>query len=90
MRALCLLVLTLFVAGCAGEVDLPPDGSGGSSDLYVWVDTYVQPGDQGTSWPQPEAGYTGAPFGCQRDSDCFGQRCGRSPGGVKLCAATCE
>jgi hypothetical protein len=88
-----LFVLVVFVfGGCAGEVDLPPDGSG-SSDSYVWVDSYAGSNgshDQANPWPQPEAGYTGSPFGCEHDRDCFGLRCCKSPWGVKLCAASCD
>lgn len=40
-------------------------------------------------WP-PDTGYTGSPFGCQRDSDCFGLKCCETPWGVKLCAEVCQ
>jgi hypothetical protein len=40
-------------------------------------------------WPNPEA-YVGSSFGCQSDTDCFGQRCCPTPWGVKLCASTCQ
>jgi hypothetical protein len=38
-------------------------------------------------WPDV---YTGSPFGCQSDTDCFGLRCCPTPWGVKLCAEVCE
>ena len=48
----------------------------GRPDQQIWPDTYSDT-------------YSGAPFGCQADSDCFGQKCCATPWGVKLCAATC-
>ena len=52
-------------------------------DQFVWPDQ-GQP-DQ-IIWPDS---YSGAPFGCQTNADCFGQKCCKTPWGVKLCAATC-
>lgn len=56
--------------------------------------------DQGYQWPDgpppqvdayqwPDT-YSGTPFGCQMDSDCFGLKCCPTPWGVKLCTEVCE
>lgn len=58
------------------DLDQPPD-------QFVWPD---QAPDT-TIWPDS---YTGAPFGCQSDADCFGQKCCTTPWGVKLCSTTCN
>jgi len=55
---------------------LPPDS-------FVWPDQ----GQDQIIWPDM---YTGTPFGCQSDSDCFGRKCCATPWGVKLCASTCD
>jgi hypothetical protein len=55
-------------------------------DKYVWPDQ-----KQGDKWPWPTPDqYVPTPFGCQADSDCFGQKCCATPWGVKLCAPTCD
>ncbi len=43
--------------------------------------------DDTTIWPDT---YSGTPFGCTTDADCFGQVCCKTPWGVKLCMATCQ
>lgn len=49
----------------------------------IWPDLHPIP--DGT--PQPD--YSGTPFGCQTEADCFGQKCCATPWGIKLCAPTC-
>jgi hypothetical protein len=70
-------------AGADGPVmpDMPQQ-----LDKYVWPDQ--KKGDK-WPWPTPDQ-YVPAPFGCQADSDCFGQKCCATPLGVKLCAPTCD
>lgn len=63
---------------------VPPDIP--TPDQYVWPD--VSPQDQFV-WPDGDTGYSGTPFGCQSDTDCFGQKCCPTPWGVHLCAPTC-
>ncbi len=41
-------------------------------------------------WPWTPDTYPGSPFGCQQDTDCFGQVCCPTPWGVKLCLDTCQ
>jgi hypothetical protein len=89
LRVLAPLVLLAAAAGCAGDMP-PPQGDvvlmeTAPVDMYLWPD-YVSPGD---TWPTGDS-YSGAPFGCRNDSDCFGQRCCPTPWGVKLCAPTCS
>ena len=58
-----------------------------SPDKYKWPDQ-KPPGDK---WPWPGTDqYVPTPFGCQADTDCFGQKCCATPWGVKLCAPTCD
>lgn len=92
---LCALLLILGLglagSGCAGDLPeelprldtaFPPAPDGG----YVWPDT----GGSGSDlWSPPSDSYAGAPFGCQVDADCFGDRCCPSPWGVKVCAPSC-
>lgn len=63
-------------------------------------DTGNQQQDQGYQWPDgpppqvdsyqwPDT-YSGTPFGCQTDGDCFGLKCCSTPWGVKLCTEVCE
>lgn len=40
-------------------------------------------------WPWTPDTYPATPFGCQHDSDCFGQICCPMPWGVKMCVETC-
>lgn len=54
-------------------------------DSYVWPDT-SNPGDM---WQWPDL-YSGTPFGCQSDADCFGRQCCATPWGVKVCADSCS
>jgi len=55
--------------------------------------------DQPPTWPDiwPDQAqdieadqYMPAPFGCKSDADCFGQKCCKTPWGIKLCAPTCR
>jgi hypothetical protein len=55
-------------------------------DVFVWPDT-KPPQD---TWPWQRDGYTGSPFGCQTDVDCFGQKCCPTPWGVMMCAPSCN
>jgi hypothetical protein len=88
---LALLVLLVAAAkGCAGDMP-PPQGDAvimeaAPVDQYLWPD-YTSPGD---TWPAVGDSYSGAPFGCRSDSECFGQRCCPTPWGVKLCAPACS
>lgn len=42
------------------------------------------------TWPtQPDSYAPAAPFGCQSDLDCFGQKCCPTPWGAKMCAPSC-
>jgi hypothetical protein len=94
--------MVLTVLGACDDDSSPPTDStpvteGGSdgptADTMPWPDQavpdqFVWP-DQGQDqivWPDM---YSGTPFGCQSDADCFGQKCCPTPWGVKLCAATC-
>ncbi len=89
--ALLVLVLPLNGVGCAG--DLPAARK---------IDSYFPPTPDVSPWPDnppPTGGdafwgntdsYSGSPFGCRQDSDCFDQLCCATPWGVKLCAPTCS
>ncbi len=57
------------------EKQVMPDH--GTSDKKVYQD-------------YPPSDYSAGAFGCQADSDCFGQKCCPTPWGVKLCAPTCD
>ena len=66
---------------------VPPKDQGvPKADQYQWPDTG---GGQTDTWQWPTDTYTGAPFGCQIDADCFGKLCCPTPWGVKVCAETC-
>lgn len=65
---------------------VPPDGPQWPD--YGQPDWYQPPKPDLWYWP-PDTGYVGAPFGCHKDSDCFGLKCCETPWGVKLCAETC-
>ena len=66
--------------------DMPPPGPEAKvPDKFVWPD--FPPKD---TWPHPQDSYVGSSFGCQTDTDCFGQTCCPTPWGVKLCAPTCK
>lgn len=95
------MVLSLgILVGCDDDTPpvVPADTNGqwdtGTTDTVPWPDStqpdqYVWP-DQGadtTIWPDS---YSGTPFGCTSDADCFGQLCCKTPWGVKLCMATCQ
>jgi hypothetical protein len=75
-------------------VDARKDTTAQWPDIYIkkdqkqtiWPDLKA-PADT-KPWPQPD-GYAGGNFGCQADSDCFGQKCCATPWGVKLCAPSC-
>lgn len=64
--------------------DLPPP------DQQVWPDIWPDQSNMWPDWYMPPDQYTGSPFGCKKDSDCFGKRCCPTPWGVKLCKATCN
>jgi hypothetical protein len=74
-----------------GQKDQQPDNS--VSDLPLPDQTQIDswPASDFLPWPDQSPGYdgSGAPFGCQSDNDCFGQKCCSTPWGVKLCAPTC-
>jgi hypothetical protein len=83
----------LIGAGCAGDLPearkvdsyFPPTPDVSPSP---WPDTMPSTGGD-TFWGNAD-GYSGSPFGCKQDSDCFGQVCCATPWGVKLCAPTCS
>lgn len=54
-------------------------------DQYVWPDTGGFP----DTWSWPTDTYSGVPFGCHMDADCFGKKCCPTPWGVKVCADVC-
>lgn len=67
--------------------DVPVDWARDQArDKFVWPDL---PKTKDT-WPWPADGYLGTPFGCQTDSDCFGQKCCPTPWNVKLCSPDCS
>jgi hypothetical protein len=98
----CFLVVGGILSGCDDDSTPPADTSGkveaGSDmptgDIVPWPDAaqpdkFIWP-DQGEDqivWPDA---YSGTPFGCETDGDCFGQKCCPTPWGVKLCAPTCN
>ena len=78
--------------GEGGTADLPqtkPDGPVTQDTVPVWPDIWPDTG-QPLDWYQPPDWYSGSPFGCQTNADCFGQKCCPTPWGVKLCAPTCD
>jgi hypothetical protein len=96
------LLLILLLPGCPGDYEVPPadeadastagtpyDPGGGSSTPSTYPDVST-PSSQADGWTVvPDTGYGGSPFGCVRDSDCFGLRCCATPWGVKLCQEVC-
>jgi hypothetical protein len=73
----------------------PKDGGGQQPDQYVYPDLVkndqpVWPDQPKYDLPPPADAYVGTPFGCQSDTDCFGQVCCATPWGVKLCAPSCD
>jgi hypothetical protein len=74
----------------AGDWPQYPDGPSYQPDLYPWwPDGPQQQPDLYPWWPD-QGTYSGSPFGCQQDSDCFGLKCCPTPWGVKLCAEVCQ
>jgi hypothetical protein len=65
--------------------DLPRPDAPPKPDQYVWPDHNIPPPDQFV-WPDT---YSGRPFGCQTDLDCFDLICCKTPWGVKICTPTC-
>lgn len=62
-----------------------PGSDGAQAPDQSWPDTTAP------DWfPWPKDTYSGSPFGCQHDSDCFGLKCCPTPWGVKLCAEICQ
>lgn len=53
-------------------------------DMYVWPDQ-PKPKDMFV-WPDT---YSGMPFGCETDDECFGLKCCKTPWGVSMCAKQC-
>lgn len=53
-------------------------------DQFVWPDQH--PPDQFV-WPDT---YSGTPFGCEQDAQCFGKKCCKTPWGIKICADSCR
>jgi hypothetical protein len=95
VRWMILAVLAVLVAasllGCPGELPrkdgkVAQESAVTVGDTLRWPD--APPAKQDT-WPTPSDSYTPAPFGCVTDNDCFGQRCGPTAWGVRLCAPSC-
>lgn len=103
---LLLPVILVYVISCPGDYDGPPSTDTAVQPKYdglYWPppdspqfptpDTQYQwpditpPQQDSYQWPDV---YTGSPFGCKTDSDCFGLKCCSTPWGVKLCAEVCE
>ena len=93
------LITILLVAGCSSDDPPPADDQGPTVDQNTFRndiggtptgDTYVWPDTQSTGdmWQWPDL-YSGTPFGCQTDADCFGRACCSTPWGVKVCADSC-
>lgn len=95
---LFVFVPALLISGCSDDptpavkdssvVDQNPfqnDLPVQQGDSYVWPDT-TNPSDM---WVWPDL-YSGTPFGCQSDADCFGRQCCATPWGVKVCADSCS
>ena len=69
------------------------------NDFGVRPDYGYTPGRDSQAWPDVGSGwnydfggtdpYSGAPFGCSVDADCFGRQCCPTPWGVKICADSC-
>lgn len=104
LTVLMSIVAILFVvaAGACSDDTVPPVDSstdGQSSDTTVdgpQAD-FSWPDQSQDHWPSQDTTvdqgttdtYTGPPFGCKKDSDCFGLKCCPTPWGVKLCAPSC-
>lgn len=97
MRVTQWIVVLVVAAclGCPGEA-----GPGDDPDGYAAPDGQPSgeaiPDQAIPDWPTqvPDSvpwadTYSGSPFGCQSDADCFGLVCCPTPWGVKLCAETC-
>ncbi len=65
-----------------------PDVNPPTPDQPAWPDIWPDT-SQTPDWYLPPD-YSGSPFGCQTNADCFGQKCCPTPWGVKLCAPTCD
>jgi hypothetical protein len=100
---LLLLVAALPLLACPGSSSPRKDGSTQKLDgqQVLWPDvtnpypdykrTVDKPKvDQRRDWYAAPDTYVGAPFGCLKDSDCFGQKCCPTVWGVKLCADDCQ
>jgi hypothetical protein len=72
-----------------GKTIWPDYGSQPDVQQSVPDGTTSSNSDSTTTESDSNVGYKGAAFGCQMDSDCFGQKCCPTPWGVKLCAPTC-
>jgi len=70
---------------------LQPDTAYQDPEPIPWPD-FSWPDTQAPSdiYPWPPDTYSGSPFGCRWDSDCFGLKCCPTPWGIKLCANTCK
>ncbi len=105
MRARLLWIVAalavLALPGCPGSNPARRDGSTHPTvDSSQWPDTTSpypdkRPPDrprvdQRRDWYRAADQYVGTPFGCERDSDCFGQKCCPTVWGVKICANDCQ
>jgi hypothetical protein len=62
----------------------------GTKDRFIWPDSKADSSNPtGDAWQWPDL-YTGTPFGCQTNADCFGKTCCPTPWGVKVCADRCD
>lgn len=99
------LALAAMLASCSddskpgvrydkGQQDMTvvPDGPTTVPDLpqpdVVWPDYGKR--DKPVYPDMPRTDYSTGAFGCQVDTDCFGQKCCPTPWGVKLCAPACD
>lgn len=61
----------------------------GKKDTFEWPDVGDPDNQVGDLWPSGDM-YSGTPFGCTTDADCFGLKCCATPWGVKICSKTCN
>lgn len=99
-----LAFLALGAAGCSDDAPAKQDAKvgDGPSKLdtvgprldhgkpdFLWPDLGKDL-PTGDLWPNPTDTYSGTPFGCTVDADCFGLKCCTTPWGVKVCAKVCN
>ncbi len=65
------------------DLYLPSDKN--QPDQYQWPDL-AKVKDLGFA----DQSYSGAPFGCKNDADCFGLKCCKLPWGINMCSKSCK